>query len=247
MMRWSWLCFTSILFHVCVQRVWTGIGIQKNKQMVEHLKHYGVVRSNKVAEVMETVDRAMFVPEGIPPYVDCPMDIGYNATISAPHMHASCLQLLEQNLQPGMHALDVGSGSGYLTACFAVMVGPQGRAVGVEHIPELVAYSIKNVQNSAAAPLLQKGSLSMHVGDGRLGWPESAPYDAIHVGAAAAEIPPALIEQLRPGGRLVIPVGNINQDLKVVDKNLDGSISVRSEASVRYVPLTSREAQLRGD
>lgn len=83
--------------------------------------------------------------------------------------------------------------------------------------------------------------------DGRLGWPEAAPYDAIHVGAAAPEIPPALIEQLKPGGRMVIPVGNIFQDLKVVDKNSDGSISIRSETSVRYVPLTSRDAQLRND
>lgn len=82
--------------------------------------------------------------------------------------------------------------------------------------------------------------------DGRQGWPEFAPYDAIHVGAAAPEIPPALIEQLKPGGRLVIPVGNIFQDLQVVDKNEDGSLSVRSETSVRYVPLTSREAQMRG-
>lgn len=82
--------------------------------------------------------------------------------------------------------------------------------------------------------------------DGREGWPEFAPYDAIHVGAAAPEIPKALIDQLKPGGRMVIPVGNIFQDLKVIDKNQDGSISVRSETSVRYVPLTSRDAQLRG-
>lgn len=83
--------------------------------------------------------------------------------------------------------------------------------------------------------------------DGRLGWPEEAPYDAIHVGAAAPEIPPALIEQLKPGGRMVIPVGNIFQDLKVVDKNSDGSVSIRTETSVRYVPLTSRDAQLRNN
>ncbi|KAG8652627.1 hypothetical protein MANES_06G112100v8 [Manihot esculenta] len=214
--------------------------------MVAHLQHYGVISSKKVAEVMETIDRALFVPDGSPAYVDSPMAIGYNATISAPHMHATCLQLLEEHLKPGMHALDVGSGTGYLTACFAVMVGPQGRAVGVEHIPELVTSSIKNIEKSAAAPLLKEGSLSVHVGDGRQGWAEFAPYDAIHVGAAAAEIPPALVEQLKPGGRMVIPVGNIFQDLKVIDKNEDGSISVRSETSVRYVPLTSREAQLRG-
>ncbi|XVF08802.1 hypothetical protein REPUB_Repub07fG0034800 [Reevesia pubescens] len=234
----------SLFFRM--ERFWSGSGINKNKQMVEHLQHYGVISSKKVAEVMETIDRALFVPDGTPAYVDSPMAIGYNATISAPHMHATCLQLLEENLQPGMCALDVGSGTGYLTACFAIMVGPQGRAIGVEHIPELVASSIKNIEKSAAAPLLKEGSFSVHAGDGREGWPECAPYDAIHVGAAAPEIPQPLLDQLKPGGRMVIPVGNIFQDLKVVDKNLDGSISIRSETSVRYVPLTSRDAQLRG-
>lgn len=72
-----------------------------------------------------------------------------------------------------------------------------------------------------------------------------APYDAIHVGAAAPEIPQALLDQLKPGGRLVIPVGTIFQELKVIDKNPDGSLSVRDETSVRYVPLTSKEAQLK--
>ncbi|XP_028765182.1 protein-L-isoaspartate O-methyltransferase 1 [Neltuma alba] len=229
-----------------MQQFCAGNSIGKNKAMVENLQRYGVISSKKVAEVMETVDRALFVPDGTPPYVDSPMAIGYNATISAPHMHAMCLQLLEQNLQPGMHALDIGSGTGYLTACFALMVGPQGRAVGVEHIPELVSSSLENIQKSAAAPLLKDGSLSVHAGDGRKGWPEHAPYDAIHVGAAAQEIPQALIDQLKPGGRMVIPVGNVFQDLKVIDKKSDGSVSVRSETSVRYVPLTSRDAQLRG-
>ncbi|KAK9926764.1 hypothetical protein M0R45_023977 [Rubus argutus] len=224
----------------------SGRGINTNKAMVENLQTYGVFSSKKVAKVMETVDRGLFVPDGTPAYDDSPMSIGYNATISAPHMHAMCLQLLEQNLQPEMHALDVGSGTGYLTACFALMVGPKGRAVGVEHIPELVSSSIENIQKSAVAPLLKEGPLSVHVGDGRLGWPEFAPYDAIHVGAAAREIPQPLIDQLKPGGRMVIPVGNIYQDLKVVDKNLDGTISIRTETGVRYVPLTSRDAQLRG-
>ncbi|KAJ6970633.1 hypothetical protein D5086_028433 [Populus alba] len=234
----------SLFFRM--ERFWSGSSINKNKAMVEHLQHYGVISSKKVSEVMETIDRALFVPDGTPAYVDSPMAIGYNATISAPHMHATCLQLLEENLKPGMHALDVGSGTGYLTACLALMVGPQGRAVGVEHIPELANSSLRNIEKSAAAPLLKEGSLSIHVGDGRQGWPEFAPYDCIHVGAAAPEIPQPLLDQLKPGGRMVIPVGNIFQDLKVVDKKEDGSISVRSETSVRYVPLTSRDAQLRG-
>ncbi|KAF3337994.1 protein-L-isoaspartate O-methyltransferase-like protein [Carex littledalei] len=223
---------------------WIAGSIDKNKALVEHLQQHGKLRSDKVAEVMETIDRALFVQKEYPPYVDSPMPIGYNATISAPHMHALCLELLKDHIQPGMHALDVGSGSGYLTACFAMMVGPEGRAVGIEHIPELVAASIENVKRSAAAHLLEKGSLSLHVADGRDGWPEAAPYDAIHVGAAAPEIPKALLDQLKPGGRMVIPVGHFFQDLQVIDKKLDGSITFRNVTGVRYVPLTSRSAQL---
>lgn len=82
--------------------------------------------------------------------------------------------------------------------------------------------------------------------DGRIGWHHQfAPYDAIHVGASAAEIPKPLIEQWKPGGRMMIPVGNFCQDLQVVDKREDGSVSVRMEASVRYVPLTNHGSQLR--
>ncbi|KAL2346976.1 hypothetical protein Fmac_000976 [Flemingia macrophylla] len=173
------------------------------------------------------------------------MAIGYNATISAPRMHAMCLQLLEENLKPGMHALDVGSGTGYLTACFAMMVGPRGRAVGVEHIPE---FCFNREYSEECCGYTIEGLFPFYSCwryDGRQGWPEFAPYDAIHVGAAAPEIPQPLIDRLKPGGRMVIPVGNVFQDLKVVDKNSDGSVSVRAEPSVRYVPLTSRESQLR--
>lgn len=82
--------------------------------MVVHLQKSGVISSKKVAQVMETIDRALFVPEGSPPYLDSPMPIGHNATISAPHMHAMCLELLENHLKPGMRALDVGSGIIYI-------------------------------------------------------------------------------------------------------------------------------------
>lgn len=82
------------------------------------------------------------------------------------------------------------------------------------------------------------------VTDGRLGWPEFEPYDAIHVGAAAPEVPQPLLDQLKPGGRMVIPVGDTFQELIVVDKNLDGNIKQWTASSVRYVPLTSRNEQL---
>jgi protein-L-isoaspartate(D-aspartate) O-methyltransferase len=95
---------------LAIQQFWTQGSLDKNKALVEYLKQYGAVRTDKVAEVMESIDRALFVAEGLTPYTDSPMPIGYNATISAPHMHATCLELLKDHLQPGMHALDVGSG-----------------------------------------------------------------------------------------------------------------------------------------
>ena len=85
--------------------------IYKNRQLIEHLQQYGVIKSKNVAEVMETIDRGIFAPDGTAAYIDSPMPIGYNATISAPHMHAMCLELLTDHLQPGMRALDIGSGA----------------------------------------------------------------------------------------------------------------------------------------
>uniref|UniRef100_UPI0009B46650 protein-L-isoaspartate(D-aspartate) O-methyltransferase-like n=1 Tax=Monopterus albus TaxID=43700 RepID=UPI0009B46650 len=105
--------------------------------------------------------------------------------------HAHALELLSDKLTEGASALDVGSGSGYLTACFARMTGPSGRVVGIEHINELVQMSIKNVQ-ADDPELLSSGRIRFVVGDGRLGFPDGAPYDAIHVGAAAATVPRAV-------------------------------------------------------
>ncbi|XP_020573354.1 protein-L-isoaspartate O-methyltransferase-like [Phalaenopsis equestris] len=146
-----------------MEGLWTRASIEKNKELMEYLRHYGVIKSEKVAEVMEIIDRGLFVPDRCPPYSDSPMPIGYNGTISAPHMHATCLELLKDHLKSGLRALDVGSGSGYLSACFAMMVGPEGHAVGVEHIPELVAASVENINRSAAASLMEGGSLTVHV------------------------------------------------------------------------------------
>ncbi|KAH7353012.1 hypothetical protein KP509_19G075000 [Ceratopteris richardii] len=135
-----------------------------NKCLIERLQLGGVLKSRRVAETMEQIDRKLFVPDKTYAYADQPMPIGFNATISAPHMHCLCLELLESFLKPGMHALDVGSGTGYLTACFSIMVGKEGRAVGVEHIPELVEKCIDSVKVSMAAPILEAGRLSFHVG-----------------------------------------------------------------------------------
>ncbi|MCO5559126.1 hypothetical protein L7F22_012718 [Adiantum nelumboides] len=196
-----------------------------------------ILTSAAAAQAMKQIDRADFVLSNTPPYADCPQPIGYGATISAPHMHAYCLSLLSDYLKPGSTVLDVGSGSGYLTAVFAIMVGENGRAVGVEHIPELVQRSIEAIKKGKAEHFLESGKLSIHASDGKLGYPDAAPYDAIHVGAAAAVVPEALMAQLKPGGRMVIPVGQSLQDLMVIDKQLDGSVKKHSQMGVRYVPL----------
>ncbi|XP_076239833.1 protein-L-isoaspartate(D-aspartate) O-methyltransferase isoform X2 [Calliopsis andreniformis] len=177
-------------------------------------------------------------------YVDSPQGIGYGATISAPHMHAYALELLKEKLRNGARVLDVGSGSGYLTACMAKMLGPNGLAVGIEHMPELKEFAMKNIQRGNPE-LLQDGRVELVVGDGRLGYPEKAPYDAIHVGAAAKEMPQALLDQLAPGGCMVLPMGpeNADQTLVQIDKTLDGKIKKKFLTSVVFVPLTSKSKQ----
>uniref|UniRef100_UPI00398E5B4A l-isoaspartyl protein carboxyl methyltransferase, like isoform X2 n=1 Tax=Pristiophorus japonicus TaxID=55135 RepID=UPI00398E5B4A len=202
---------------------WTSSG-KSHSQLVENLRRNGVIRSEQVFAAMMATNRALYCKQS--PFMDAPQSIGYRATISAPHMHAHALECLKDHLYPGAQALDVGSGSGYLTACMARMVGPTGKVVGIDHIAELVAESIDNVQSDDPR-LLSSGRLSLIVGDGRLGFPDGAPYDAIHVGAAAETVPQALLQQLKPGGRLVVPVGASggSQSLEQYDRSEDGNIT----------------------
>ncbi|XP_011303776.1 protein-L-isoaspartate(D-aspartate) O-methyltransferase isoform X1 [Fopius arisanus] len=215
---------------------------RSNRDLVQYLKKSKVIKSDRVFDAMCSVDRGKYTTGY--PYVDSPQGIGYGVTISAPHMHAHALELLEDKLKPGNKALDVGSGSGYLTACMGIMLGNEGVAVGIDHIPELQALAKKNIMNDKPE-LIDSGRVELVVGDGRLGYPGQAPYDAIHVGAAAKETPQTLIEQLAPGGRLIVPVGasNSDQTLIQIDKTLEGEIKQQPLMGVVYVPLTDKERQ----
>jgi protein-L-isoaspartate(D-aspartate) O-methyltransferase len=136
------------------------------------------------------------------PYEDSPQPIGMYATISAPHMHASAAESLLPYLHDTACVLDVGSGSGYLTHVLANLVSPNGKVVGIDHIQGLVDLANTNMSKSEEGKqLLVSGRVVFVKGDGRKGWKEEAPYDAIHVGAAAVEAHESLLEQLKAPGR----------------------------------------------
>lgn len=220
---------------------WRSHG-RDNADMVHNLKKNGIIKSERVESAMLAIDRANYCKQNS--YTDAPQKIGYAVTISAPHMHAHTLELLKDHLVEGANALDVGSGSGYLTACMAVMVGASGKVYGIDHIPELVEQSRRNIEKDSP-DLLKTERVTLVVGDGRKGYAPGAPYDAIHVGAAAPILPKDLVAQLKPGGRLIIPVGpeHEGQKLEQLDKSPDGTVHRSTIMDVLFVPLTDREAQ----
>jgi protein-L-isoaspartate(D-aspartate) O-methyltransferase len=209
-----------------------------------------VIVDPRVRAAMSKVDRANYCQSASGCYMDAPQRIGWGITISAPHMHARALEELSSKLQPGSRALDVGSGSGYLTTAMAQMVGPSGLVVGIDHIPELVEWSRANVRRDHKQSLVDQGTMELHVRDGFGGFAEKGPYDAIHVGAAPERIPEALKQQLKPGGVLLLPVGPNGGEQKFVrvTRDPDPSRSDRFEElalfGVRYVPLTTAAKQL---
>lgn len=184
-----------------------------------------------VAGAMRRTPREDFVPEAQRPYAyaNRPLPIGYGQTISQPLIVALMTQLLD--IEAGDRVFELGTGSGYQAA----VLGRMGAEVySVEIVPEL--------GERAAGALQRLGYAKVHtrVGDGYHGWPEAAPFDAIIVTAAGSHIPPPLVRQLAPGGRMVIPVGGrfAVQQLVLVTKDADGGVQTRSVLPVRFVPLT---------
>ena len=187
----------------------------------------------RILDVMGALPRHEFAPEDLreDSYKDRPLPIGYGQTISQPLIVALMTDIL--NVDRTGVVLEVGTGSGYQAAVAAELVG---QVYTIEIIPDLA--------RSAADRLRRLGytNVTVRVGDGYFGWPEAAPFDGIIVTAAAAHIPPPLLQQLKPGGRMVIPVGPSlgQQHLTVVERSADGRVRTRQLFPVRFVPLTGQ-------
>jgi protein-L-isoaspartate(D-aspartate) O-methyltransferase len=190
------------------------------------------IRDDRVLEAMRAVPRERFVPEALRAraYEDAALPIGSGQTISQPYMVAAICQAL--SLHGGEVVLDVGTGSGYQAAVLAELAD---EIHTIERVPELA--------DGARRALAEAGydRVHVHVGDGTLGVPDEAPFDAIAVAAAAPAIPESLYEQLAPFGRLVLPVGSRRgQELQLVVRSPEGPATIRS-VPCRFVPLLGAE------
>lgn len=185
----------------------------------------------RVMEAMQQVPRHAFVPRGMEDcaYDNGPLQIGHGQTISQPYIVALMSDLLAT--EPHHVVLEVGCGSGYQSAVLSRLVK---QVYSLEIVPELAQAAQERLLR------LGYGNVTVRQGDGYQGWPEHAPFDGIIVTAAAPEIPPPLVAQLKPGGRMVIPVGlpYMRQDLLLLEKSSSGEVTTRSILPVAFVPLT---------
>jgi len=211
------------------------------KRMIEDIENEAMLTrssigknkfDDRVLDVIAKVPRDYFVPDDVKlmAFNNGPIPIGYGQTISQPYIVALMTDLLQ--LKPDDSVLEIGTGSGYQTAILSMLCK---RVYSVERIYQLNKIAKKHFKDSIY------NNIEICVGNGYEGWPEHAPYDAIIVTAAATHIPRPLIEQLKPGGNLVIPVGlaGKHQQLLCVKKDLQGEVTVDSILDVAFVPLVN--------
>ena len=206
---------------------------RKWMRLVENLEREGIIKSEKVKRAFLRVPRYKFVLERYKEYahVDEPLPIPAGQTISAPHMVAIMLELAE--LKEGMNVLEVGAGSGWNAALIYEVVRQD--VYTIERIPELAEFAKRNLERAG-----YKNKVHVIVGDGTKGFPPKAPYDRIIVTAGAPKVPEPLIEQLKVGGKILIPVGSYHlwqELLEVIKISEDNKIKIKNHGGVAFVPL----------
>ena len=203
------------------------------ENLVKDLIGQGYLRNPEIINAFYMVKRRDFLPENVKDKeaVNAPLHIGYGQTNSQPMTVAFMLEVLQP--EEGDRILDVGSGSGWQTALLAEIVGDQGHVYAIERIEELKKFGEENLKKYKFI------NITHTYGDGSKGLRAYAPYDKIIVAAAAREIPQALIDQLKVGGRLVIPIGDAVQDIVVVEKQAPDKIKTKSYPGFQFVPLIS--------
>jgi len=205
----------------------------KRKTLVDKLFNQGYIKSQKVKKAMLKVPREQFMPQGsfYQAYADRPFPIGKGQTISAPHMVAIIAERLD--LEGGMNILEIGTGWGYNAAVVAEVVGRKGHIYTVERIPELAAKARENLEKTGYSKLV-----TVIEGDGTLGYPEKAPYDRIYGTASAPKIPEPLKEQLKIGGKLIVPMGSdYFQDLISMVRVSEDEYQTKNLGGVVFVPM----------
>ncbi len=199
-----------------------------NEELIDHLINVGILRTAPLINAFKVCDRIRFIPEELYPYAydDRPLPIGRGQTISQPYTVAVMLELLHPRI--GDKVLDIGSGSGWTTALLSTAVGASGVVEGVEIIPSLVEYGRENLQRAGIC------NASIRLNDpSALGKPGEL-YDRILVSASAPEMPNALFDQLKIGGRLVVPVQN---SIWRITKKGDGTFDAYELPGFQFVPL----------
>jgi protein-L-isoaspartate(D-aspartate) O-methyltransferase len=202
------------------------------ESLIKELIRGGYLKSPNLIEAFRKIDRVDFVPENLKDdaYLNQPLPIGFGQTISQPLTVAFMLELLEPKTDEKI--LDVGAGSGWVSALLAQIVGEKGKIVAVERIPELCEFGRKN---AAKYNFIEKGIIKFVCADGSRGYPPEFPYDKIIAGAAAEEIPLAWREELKIGGRLVAP---LDHNIIVWDKIGREEFEKKEFFGFSFVPLT---------
>jgi len=205
---------------------WDG----ERRRMVDEQLRARDIRDARVLDAMRTVPRHLFVPESVraDAYADWPLPIGLGQTISQPYIVAFMTQAL--GIQPGDRVLEIGTGSGYQAA----ILGMLAKAVYTIEILEPLADRARETLTG-----LGYRNIEVRTGNGYLGWPEHAPYDRIMVTAAPDDVPPALVQQLKIGGVMAIPVGTVSQELRILRRTTRG-LETLDTLPVRFVPMTGK-------